>query len=611
MGLSRKTEYVYNNGLVPIGLRVLLVLGLAILFSACSQVKFRSEKGVVGPVCEGEKCPSTCKGSECNDFTWITGDWNLCSKPCGSGEQRRSVNCRREDGVNVSDSKCAGRKPPAVRSCNVQACQGTYNWNVGSYGDCSKTCGGGTQSRTVVCQDALGNNLPDSLCSSPKPETSRSCNTQSCSGVSYSWDTGAYGACSKDCGGGTRSRTVVCRRNDGTAVADSFCSGTKPAASESCNTQACQPNFTYSWLSDNWGDCSKTCGGGTQTRSVTCKRNDGEFVTETLCPAPKPPVVQACNTQACVPAGRQVIETKTVAPSSHQVDILFVFDDSASMGADNARLAERLTGFVNQLSESNIDYNVCATSTDVSGVNGAPDGMPFVWSGTGSRILRPQTPNKYTVFVDTITKVIGYNWSDDEQGIKAMNLAIQKNASHGCFRPQASLAVILISDENERSVGGNCALSSVQCKALEALNYPTSFINTVASTFNTGGFVKPLVVNSIIVKPGDLACEAAQDAQGSPSFPGTLYKELSDRTGGYVGSICDSDYSANLRYFKDRIQNNLAAIDLQCNPLDSPALNVQISPALNTTISRVGNQVRFNPVLPEGTNVTLTYYCPN
>lgn len=65
----------------------------------------------------------------------------------------------------------------------------------------------------------------------------------------YSYETGSWGACSADCGGGTQTRTVTCRRRDATnasldvqTVADSFCAAhglTKPAGSQRCNTQAC------------------------------------------------------------------------------------------------------------------------------------------------------------------------------------------------------------------------------------------------------------------------------------------------------------------------------------------------------------------------------------
>lgn len=57
---------------------------------------------------------------------------------------------------------------------------------------------------------------------------------------SYNWNIGAWSACSVSCGGGTQSRVVTCVRNDGKTVEDSLC-GSKPVTSQVCNTQACQP----------------------------------------------------------------------------------------------------------------------------------------------------------------------------------------------------------------------------------------------------------------------------------------------------------------------------------------------------------------------------------
>ena len=45
------------------------------------------------------------------------------------------------------------------------------------------------------------------------------------------WTAGSWGACSKPCGGGTRTRPVTCNHD--------WCTGFKPTSSQSCNTQSC------------------------------------------------------------------------------------------------------------------------------------------------------------------------------------------------------------------------------------------------------------------------------------------------------------------------------------------------------------------------------------
>ena len=56
----------------------------------------------------------------------------------------------------------------------------------------------------------------------------------------YSWSSGSWGSCQSvnyaNCDPrGTQSRTVSCKRSDGVTVASTFCTGTKPATSQSCS----------------------------------------------------------------------------------------------------------------------------------------------------------------------------------------------------------------------------------------------------------------------------------------------------------------------------------------------------------------------------------------
>ncbi len=61
----------------------------------------------------------------------------------------------------------------------------------------------------------------------------------------------------------------------------------------------------HSWATGDWGPCSRSCGGGQQTRTLRCLRKvtyqREEVVAHSLCPVISPAQVQPCHTQTCPP----------------------------------------------------------------------------------------------------------------------------------------------------------------------------------------------------------------------------------------------------------------------------------------------------------------------
>lgn len=313
-----------------------------------------------------------------------------------------------------------------------------------------------------------------------------------------------------------------------------------------------------------------------------------------------------------------VSTTLVVIPPNNKLDILLVIDDSNSMLADNLKLAQKLSPFVESLQNSAIDWQMCGTLTRALTTNNVLTwGTSFLWSnyvpasGIKNWVLRPTT-NLATVFTNTINTIgAGWNGTDDERAIRAAwshlyNGDPKASNNSTCYRSDAALSVIAISDEDERSVGGIKALEFYkdEYKPLENEDLPETLLKQVTDTFSDK---KRFTFNSIIVKPADTACMAEQDKQGTKSHIGTTYAKLSKLTGGGIGSICDSDFSANLNLFKDIIETSIASFPLQCSPVGD--VTASVAPSFTFTYKVQGQSVVFTPALPAGRKLTLTYKC--
>lgn len=575
-------------------LKGLFFVLLSLFIFSCSESEFSSVD------CEGGNCEDVVSKSS----DWDIGEWGRCSRACGGGIKTRSVICKNANDVEVPDSECSSVKPATEETCSTQACTADYEWNVSDWGFCSQPCGG-TREREVTCQStSSGAFVADSNCTETKPISSEAC-PNNCPEETFGWVPGQWDR-SCACGVEEINRPVECRSSTtGIVQPDSFCEeNEKPPETQTCPQDTC--NYTYNWVEGSWSTCSKTCGGGTQTRSLGCVRNDGVYVPHTLCNQDTKPALQRdCNTQECPVACNKKIINKSIPASNNQLDILLVIDDSGSMYQDTSRLATKLSGFVDKLDGSNINWQMCVTSTDTDYFQG----RPIQWGrGFGANFnpithkLKRNTGNLHAIFIDTI-RWIGAGFNSDEQGIKAMNLAVKDNGRSKCFRDKAGLQVIMISDEDERSVGGVRSISPNDYKPLGPLNTPQSFINTVNQEFSPG---KKVVVNSIVVK--DATCKAQQDAQGERAFYGTKYIDLSHRTNGKVESICAPDYSSCLDLFYQDVKVTLGSINLQCNP--DPLREVKVDGSnYKPYVTVSGDKLIFNPVVEGPATLTGEYCC--
>jgi hypothetical protein len=252
--------------------------------------QFQTRKVVTKPRFGGVACGTLIATSNCNRGVcpihckvskW--GVWGLCSKTCNGGRKTayRTV---------VTEADHGGVQCPALfktASCNTQWCPVDCKMsNFGAWGICTKTCGGGKsyRHRKVVRFAKNGGKSCDALVES------RTCNPQSCPRDCRATIFGKWSTCTKTCGTGsqTRHRSLV----TAAAYGGRKCPAMK--ATRNCGMNKCPKHCKVSaW--GKYGKCDKTCGGGqkTRTRTITELPNHGG----TICPKLSASI--PCATNSC------------------------------------------------------------------------------------------------------------------------------------------------------------------------------------------------------------------------------------------------------------------------------------------------------------------------
>uniref|UniRef100_A0A669EWJ3 ADAM metallopeptidase with thrombospondin type 1 motif 18 n=1 Tax=Oreochromis niloticus TaxID=8128 RepID=A0A669EWJ3_ORENI len=259
--------------------------------------------------------------------SWTPGDWGACSRSCGGGQQTRTLRCMRKVTYQreevVAHSFCPVISPAQVQPCHTQSCP--PEWSTGSWSQCSKTCGRGLRKRSVFCRStdpgAKAVVVPDSMCRQHhRPKAQETCVLRRCpKNERLQWIPTPWGESEFQC----FSNEKLCRNSHFEQIAvlslHRYVAFTirrcrniaKPLVDlqQGCNRGPCPelprlvPGRTTSsavvlgWYASPWQQCSVSCGGGVQTRSIQCLRQ-GRPAAGCL-PHQRPVTSRACNTQFC------------------------------------------------------------------------------------------------------------------------------------------------------------------------------------------------------------------------------------------------------------------------------------------------------------------------
>ncbi|MCB0348403.1 MAG: thrombospondin type-1 domain-containing protein [Bdellovibrionales bacterium] len=205
------------------------------------------------PPC-GQPCGSgtmTCRWNGTNSYLTGSGGnpaiCNVTSCPTCATHPTHTLNCTScsEAGcIDIGSGVCC-KEPATPTPTPTPGC-------VGSWGACSATCDGGTQTYTLTSGSGC----------TPADGDTQACNTQACSAVIDC--VGHWSDCSQPCGGGTQTYIVdTAAQNGGVA-----CPATA-GQTQACNTQACTPCLAdeVEYTAQPYNACSsgseyEACGAG-------------------------------------------------------------------------------------------------------------------------------------------------------------------------------------------------------------------------------------------------------------------------------------------------------------------------------------------------------------
>jgi len=267
---NRRLEYLDRHK--PTCTGNYIMKGWRVLGNGCSYALSGGQDMRIYSYCEGVKGFSgeSTHNTGCNDIDGkqneyldrhkvecpagkVLKSWGMTRSGCSGGNQRIQFTCAFID-----------HNPPA-ENCEMAA------WSA--WGACNKQCGGGQQIRTrgVTKEPKYGG----AACPANRSE-SRGCNNQACDVDCEVSEYGEFGECSKDCGGGERTKTrTVTKAQVGNGKA---CPVLK--LSEPCNETVCllpseagDSCKTFEWyeeLCKNQFDAKSCKGAGCSYKKEEC-----------------------------------------------------------------------------------------------------------------------------------------------------------------------------------------------------------------------------------------------------------------------------------------------------------------------------------------------------
>ena len=291
------------------------------------------------------------------------------------------------------------------------------------------------------------------------------------------------------------------------------------------------------------------------------------------------------------------------AKYTHSVDILWVIDNSGSMGTGTVStpsrqqmLSSQVGLFINGLNKTGLDYQMGVTTMDMSPTG--PQGSFIYQSGTPV-IMNSSAGNLLSDLAGRIGASPG-GGSPVARGMDAVIAATSapniNGPTAGFLRPSSLLVLIFLTDQNDASSADP--------------NNDVSYLDSIRPPFLQGD--KGWVANYMGVMPNDPNCTTSA---WKFSSPGTRYINLATASGGDSESICSGDLTSALTGVTSRVLELTTAYPLNGAP-DPTSIVVTVNGATvpqdatnGWTYSSTDNTIRFHgtAVPAIGSSISVTF----
>jgi hypothetical protein len=262
-----------------------------------------------------------------------------------------------------------------------------------------------------------------------------------------------------------------------------------------------------------------------------------------------------------------------------KLDVVWIIDNSGSMSDEQNDLGSNFSAFIDNFITKNVDFKMAITTTDTS----TQDKKGKMVYGSDVKLTSAKAQENEAQFKSDFNSLVkvGVYGSGYEKGLAASEGFMQKYAAT-FLRPEAYLAVVVLSDEEDQSPN--------------TVGYYTDFMKSFKSE---AGLVKVYTIADIHKTNSGSGITTGADR----------YIEASNQTAGEVADI-RNDFHQFLSTMGDSIINLLDSFALENAPVDG-TLRVYVNgvETVDYTYDSSSRSIKFNPnnLPPVGAEISVYY----